>query len=130
MERVRAVGSCAFVAESLSSVPMSVVVLSAANTGIAHETVNSAHNEVSSLPCKSFAPLWLWGVLNASGIVQWDTAPDGTAVGAPAADLSLTTRAPTSFSSRWNSGDAMMIVPAAARRRSTASSGKTKVVGC
>ena len=38
--------------------------------------------------------------------------------------------APTSFSRRWNSGESMMIVPAAARRRSTASGGSTNVVGC
>ncbi|EXI89938.1 MAG: hypothetical protein AW12_01554 [Candidatus Accumulibacter sp. BA-94] len=35
------------------------------------------------------------------------------------------TRAPTSRSRRWNSGESMMIRPAAARRRSTASSGST-----
>ncbi len=35
-----------------------------------------------------------------------------------------TIRAPRSFSSRWNSGFARMIVPAAARRRSTASGGR------
>jgi len=37
---------------------------------------------------------------------------------------------PASFSTRWNSGDASMILPAAARSRSTASSGSTKLVGC
>ena len=37
---------------------------------------------------------------------------------------------PASFSSRLNSGESLMIVAAAARSRSTASSGSTKVVGC
>ena len=39
------------------------------------------------------------------------------------------TFAPTSLRSRWNSGDAMMIAPAAVRKRSTASAGSTKLVG-
>jgi hypothetical protein len=38
--------------------------------------------------------------------------------------------APTSFSSRLNSGDKGMIFPAAARKRSTASAGRTTDVGC
>jgi hypothetical protein len=36
---------------------------------------------------------------------------------------------PASFSTRWNSGDVSMILAAAARSRSTASSGSTKVAG-
>ena len=38
--------------------------------------------------------------------------------------------APTSFSRRLNSGDSRMMVPAAARRRSTASAGRVNDVGC
>jgi hypothetical protein len=48
----------------------------------------------------------------------------------PAGGGCAKTLAPASFRRRWNSGDAMMIVPAAARRRSTASAGKTNDVGC
>jgi len=55
----------------------------------------------------------------------------GALLAAPApAEASGTIFAPKSLSRRWNSGDAMMIVPAAARRRSTASGGRTNDVGC
>jgi hypothetical protein len=54
----------------------------------------------------------------------------GTMFGFTGIDWSVTTFAPTSFSKRWNSGEAMMIVPAAARSRSTASGGRTNDVGC
>lgn len=47
----------------------------------------------------------------------------------PTDEGSETIFAPISFSSRWNSGEARMIVAAAARSRSTASPGSTKVVG-
>jgi hypothetical protein len=53
----------------------------------------------------------------------------GTVVAAPARAGAVTILPPTSCSSRWNSGDAMMIVPAAARRRSTASADREKDVG-
>src|SRR5664279_4555809 len=49
--------------------------------------------------------------------------------GAPAAGIGLID-APASLSSRLNSGESTMIFPAAARSRSTASSGSTKDVGC
>ena len=53
----------------------------------------------------------------------------GPAVASPVRGGAVTILAPTSFSSRWKSGDAMMAFPAAARRRSTASSGRLKDVG-
>lgn len=46
-----------------------------------------------------------------------------------AAAGSMTTLAPASLSRRWKSGEARMIVPAAARRRSTAASGSSSEVG-
>jgi NTE family protein len=44
-------------------------------------------------------------------------------------ELAYLNELPTSFSSRWKSGDARMIFPAAARRRSTASGGNENDVG-
>ena len=50
--------------------------------------------------------------------------------GLPIAGGAATILVPTSLSNRWNSGESLMMVPAAARRRSTASGGSTKEVGC
>src|SRR5271156_2515757 len=40
------------------------------------------------------------------------------------------TVAPTSLCNRWNSGDSIMISPAAARKRSTDTLGRRSAVGC
>src|SRR6185312_8945533 len=53
----------------------------------------------------------------------------GVGAGSPEAVGSVTTWAPASLRRRWNSGEARMMVPAAARRRSTAASGSMNVVG-
>lgn len=74
------------------------------------------------------AELCLSGSIAALGIHLHRYFAAGTAVAAPARGGSATILAPTSCSSRWKSGDAMMIFPAAARRRSTSSPDREKDV--
>ena len=78
-----------------------------------------------------FNPLCRWRDRLNAPLAPGPTILQGARfVAPPRADGWALTFAPRSFSNRRNSGDASIIVPAAARKRSTASGGRTKDVGC